>query len=77
MTTRIEAEIKKVRATLEELGRIERRIIRACGRLQGEPGDTGLRMAAERLAGTRQALAQAEEELEVADGLYLLSGPAW
>lgn len=73
---RLEAEIAKVRTTLEELGRIERRIIRACGRLQGEAGDTGLRMAAEQLAGTRQALAQAEEDLEVAAGLYLPSGPA-
>lgn len=69
--SRIHDEIDKLHTTLEELERIERRILRTIGRLRGEPGDTGLRMAAERLAGTREALAQAEEELEVADGLYL------
>lgn len=71
MTTRFQREIDKIRRTIEELWFIERRIIRATGRLQGKPGDTGLRIAAERLSGTRAALAQAEEELEVADGLYL------
>lgn len=68
-------EAAKVRGTLEELGRVERRIIRATGRLQGGPGQTGLAVALEHLSGMREGLSQAEEELEIDDGLYLTEPP--
>lgn len=71
MSARIHAEIEKIRTTLDQLDRIERRIVRMTGRLEGEPGEAAARVAIAQISGSREALAQAEEELEVHDGLYL------
>lgn len=71
MTTRLEKAIKDVRENLDRLSRIETDLIRTRGGLDGLPGATAVDVAIEGVGHVRDAVDQAEHELEIEAGLYL------
>lgn len=77
--TRLEKAIGEVRKNLDKLSKIESELIRTRGGLDGLPGANSLDVAIEGVGHVRNAVDQAEHELEIDAGLYLgepeLRGP--
>lgn len=64
-----EEEIRRLRAKIAALDRLERSLVRTVGRLEGGSGVAAVRVAIANLAEPRRALDQAALELEIDDGL--------
>lgn len=72
MTTELDGALKRMAKHLGDLQRLERELLDTRGNLRGLPGENALDVALERIETVRDALDQAEHELEIEDGLYLI-----